>query len=283
MLTDFAIRPIDEWIRRVAPAVAVTCVACVAAPAHAAQLQLEDDCSFVVDVPGIFSTSHLNYSARSGTIFTSDQDGKFCGPVTATTPLGDTTQNECFVVTNGQLISGAWSNKISSSTCTLSDASKIDVVFDESLSTRYGGTGPSTLRGQAFLRTVGGDVKTCAGRDVLLVPASAYFDELIRKVGSGVNVEADRRALALIRKSICDAQGNFQFAQLPVGQWYVIAKVTWGVPHTEERKKRTDPLTALIFGAHRAPSVDEQGGTLLQSVDLQPGDNQALLTDRDLR
>ena len=39
-------------------------------------------------------------------------------------------------------------------------------------------TGNCNLEGQAFLKTKGGDVKTCAGEEVILMPYNAYTQEL---------------------------------------------------------------------------------------------------------
>ncbi len=39
--------------------------------------------------------------------------------------------------------------------------------------------GNNTIKGQAFLRTIGGYIRTCAGYDVLLVPFSSYAKERI--------------------------------------------------------------------------------------------------------
>jgi len=143
----------------------------------------------------------------------------------------------------------------------------------------WSGSGPATLRGQAFLRTVGGDVKTCAGQDVYLVPGNSYDNEAMLSHGHAV---LDPAAFHYWRKSICDAQGNFTFTGLPARRWYVGATVKWGVPHIESPGERPGPLTALILGIPPAPQVDQQGGELLTAVMLEPGENQILLTDRDL-
>ena len=42
------------------------------------------------------------------------------------------------------------------------------------------GGGPANLKGQAFLRTVGGDVKTCAGAMVILFPCEIHRGEARR-------------------------------------------------------------------------------------------------------
>jgi hypothetical protein len=127
----------------------------------------------------------------------------------------------------------------------------------------YSGAGPATLNGQAFLKTVGGDVKTCAGNQVLLVPATAYMDEVIVHTRAGQTLtNKDPRATQFTRVGTCDASGKFVFNQIPPRKWYIVVKVTWGIP-TE-------------YG------IDSQGGEMMQAVDLKPGVNETILTDKDL-
>jgi hypothetical protein len=268
-------------IFRLAVLVAISLVGATSQSFAARQLLLDGDCNFVVDVPGIFSTSHLEFRAQKGTTYTENEDGKFCGQDTMSTPMGDATSENCYEVNSGRFISGSHSNKVSSSTCTLSDANRLQTAFSPADFAPWSGAGPATLHGQAFLRTVGGDVKTCAGSDVLLLPATPYVDEMIAKGAAGE--KADSRALSLIRHTICDAQGNFSFAGLPAQRWYVLTKVTWGIPHIEYPGERPGLIGSLLLGIPSPPLTDEQGGELLQAVALQPGENQAFLTDRDRR
>jgi len=262
-------------------AVAVFSLVAMTVSSSAAQLEFENDCDFIVEVPGIFSSSHP-YHARKGTVLSESDDHKFCGTLTASTPIGDTQAEECFAVSNGKLISGRFSNKVTSSNCALSDAGRFAALAPTDFAL-WSGPGPSNLHGQAFLKTVGGDVKTCAGEDVLLLPATPYIDELLAKETAGVTAKPDSRAVSLIRRTICDAQGNFSFSRLPAQRWYVLTKVTWGVPHIDQPGERPGPITSLLLGIPPAPSTDQQGGELFQAVPLEPGDNQVFLTDRDQR
>lgn len=231
-------------------------------PAFAAKLLMKGDCEFVVDSPGIFGSSHLKYSVLGGTVFAQNGDGKYCGTTTMDTPFGPGSNDSCFVVENGQLISAVWGNKVSSSSCTLVEAT-IFATLDATQAAAFAGTGTANLHGQAFLKTVGGDVKTCAGEEVTLMPGLPYFDEFVAKSRSGLDLHADQRAMDLVRHTICDAQGNFAFTGLPSQRWYIVTTVTWDVPQ-------------VGFGG-----MDRQGGQLLQSINLHAGDNQSFLTSRD--
>src|SRR5690348_10625074 len=79
--------------------------------------------------------------------------------------------------------------------------------------------GTGTIMGQAFMKTVGGDVKTCAGNTVQLVPASAYTREMTAAARAGASAWANRdpRLTQYIRSTKCDAQGNFSFNAVPGG------------------------------------------------------------------
>jgi len=249
-------------------------------PAIASQLVIRSDCKIVVGYPGLSAAKPLNYSALKGAVFAQNSEGKFCGTATVDTPFGLRTTNACFGVANGQLISGMWNIPVSSSNCVLVDDPTIQAA-DEPQISAYAGAGPANLRGQAFLKTVGGDVKTCAGEEVLLMPVLPYFDNMIANASSGQkDLQIDQHAMSLMRKSMCDAQGNFAFTGLPAKKWYVVTLVTWGVPHIEQPGERPG-LIGLLLGFHGPPDIDKQGGGLLQTIDLHPGDNQTFLTDRD--
>ena len=113
--------------------------------------------------------------------------------------------------------------------------SKSDIVW-------FDGAGDGTLEGSAFLRTKGGTVKTCAGYDVQLLPYSSYAAERMRFIyGSETSghLFGPRRAWKFnpdepdfyksLKKTVCNANGEFQYKGLPAGDYYIIAKVTWDI------------------------------------------------------
>lgn len=261
---------------------AMGCATLLAFPgsAVASQLIAKSNCNLVVDVPGIIGSSHLKYRIAAGALFNQSKDGRYCGSATMDTPFGPASGDECYVVADGQLISGSHGNKVSSSDCTLGEAAAMNASFDAKLAATYVGTGPANLHGQAFLKTVVGDVKTCAGEFVYILPGMPYVEEVIKKLHDGVDVRMDERAKSLARQTVCDAQGNFTFTGLPAHRWVIATQVKWGVPHIEQPGENPGPI-GLLFGMHGPPAVDEQGGELMQAIDLQPGDNQAFLTSRD--
>lgn len=131
--------------------------------------------------------------------------------------------------------------------------------------------GRNTITGQAILRTRGGDVKSCAGLEASLIPYSPYSAERIA-VTYGAGEEGfggrERRPFTpdpaayhnTIRRTICDAQGNFRFSNLPDGRYFVLVEVSWDA----------------VQGGYY-PYLAQQGGTMMSRVDLRDGEERQLL------
>lgn len=106
----------------------------------------------------------------------------------------------------------------------------------------FGQPGTNTIKGNAVLRTVGGDVRTCAGLDANLVPVSSHSEERFRLMygdtstgylaaRSGFQFASTDPEYARHSRSIrCDSEGDFIFDKLPDGEYFVTARVVWGVP-----------------------------------------------------
>lgn len=133
--------------------------------------------------------------------------------------------------------------------------------------------GTNTVRGSALLRTVGGEVRTCGGLSVQMIPDVPYSRERIMhlygKLGSGFQPASAAQAGGIIfmgesheytqvgRRTVCDAQGNFRFENVPDGDWFVVAEVVWGVPYSGY--------------------VSPQGGRLMQQVTVADGETRELI------
>ena len=211
-----------------------------------------------------------------------DGANTYCGQVEMRAPpYGWLPANLCVAEGDGKLVAAPQSDKIVQSDCSVNDPTRFATPYrDADFAPR---SGKDTLHGQVFLKTVGGDAKTCAENNVLLAPANAYMDELMTRERENFTAKPDPRVIGQFRQTICDAQGNFTFASVPSARWYVITSVIWGVPHIEQPGERGGPITSLIFGIAPPPETDRQEGEMLQEVTLQAGDNQAFLTDRDRR
>lgn len=140
----------------------------------------------------------------------------------------------------------------------------ITTAFDPAEIEWFQRPGDNVIRGNAVLRTVGGDAKTCAGLDVHLVPVSTYATERFRAIyGSAEGglqpartpvqlSPADPRYEAFRRSTRCDSDGDFVFSGLPDGSYFVTAPVIWGV--------------------HNGYFTEKQGGYVMQRVAVAGGE-----------
>ena len=92
--------------------------------------------------------------------------------------------------------------------------------------------GTGSIKGQAFARTNGGEVRSCAGLQVVLVPSTPYTDALDAAASEGTqqfatHPEAFDRYRRLSRG---DSVGGFEFDKLPAGAWYIECRLTWLIP-----------------------------------------------------
>ena len=128
----------------------------------------------------------------------------------------------------------------------------------------YQGTGDSVVSGQAFLRQNGGGVVTCAGSQVMLLPATPYFREVIalsRRDRPMPSLPGD--ALAFTKSTTCDAQGNFRFSNVPNNRWIVVTLVSWNVAHVEQggllssevETSGAQPMEILLTDRHRVSGI----------------------------
>lgn len=91
--------------------------------------------------------------------------------------------------------------------------------------------GSESLSGQAFLTTVGGDVKVAAGQNVMLMPKTSYTDAIynFQSVGIAYNTP-DSRYAKYTKMVQADAQGKFTFNDIAPGKYYVETMIMWYRP-----------------------------------------------------
>ncbi len=119
------------------------------------------------------------------------------------------------------------------------------------------------------MRTRGGDVKICAGFEARILPKSAYSTERLTKIyGSPDGGYRNSYAIptldpapaafdAPMRKTTCDSQGNFEFTNLPDGDYFVGSTVTWSAPGQ--------------YG------LSQQGGWIMLPVSLKGGETKSIV------
>lgn len=121
--------------------------------------------------------------------------------------------------------------------------------------------GRNSVGGDAFMRTRGGQVITCAGGPVRLLPVAEYtrtfvLDTFGSAEGGAVRLEkADKRwgwvdanAFRYFPETRCNSRGEFTFPGLPDGSYYVIARVTWEALGGEPQGGEIARLVRLIGG-----------------------------------
>lgn len=106
---------------------------------------------------------------------------------------------------------------------------KRNVAFSEEMFAPSLAKGTATISGQAFLKTRSGEVKFGAGNEVVCVPVNEYTNETqMRGVVNGENLESPPPAYFKYRRTvIADGNGNFEFKELPAGEYYVSCIIRW--------------------------------------------------------
>jgi len=99
--------------------------------------------------------------------------------------------------------------------------------------------GTGKILGSAVIQTAGGIPRTCAGKEVNLIPVSAYSSERMYGIYGGVskgfvptsaqrwNIVRNVAYESSVRKATCDAQGSFEFDELPSGSYFINTTVIW--------------------------------------------------------
>lgn len=118
--------------------------------------------------------------------------------------------------------------------------------------------GTAIVKGQAFLKTRGGDVKTAAGNEVLLNPVTSYSNQWYEQHylrGNNLDPgEADKRLRNYIQKTTADAEGRFIFKDVPKGNYYLTTTVIWEAP--------------TGYGGSLMP----QGGLVVKEISINDGE-----------
>ena len=129
--------------------------------------------------------------------------------------------------------------------------------------------GNNTIKGSALLRQAGGGVITCAGNDVAIKPYTEYGSERITALyGNNVNgfkniirriklEEAPQQYWKFGKGKPCNAQGFFEFNNLPDGTYFITTTIVWSI--TQHRKS---------------------GGSLMQKVEVSGGETKEIVLSR---
>jgi len=117
--------------------------------------------------------------------------------------------------------------------------------------------------GQAFLKTRGGDVKMAAGNGVRLSPVTSYSLERLQVAEQGGSMEDyDPRLDQYVMDTTADAQGRFEFKNVPPGDYFLSTVVTWEAPV-----------------GYRGALV-RQGGPIVKRITVKNGEEQQIILTR---
>lgn len=105
--------------------------------------------------------------------------------------------------------------------------------------------GHAIVRGQAFSKTVGGDVKYGAGNTIRLFPNSDYSAQCIRIINTS-DSHCVERLRPYSRTALADAEGRFEFADLAPGSYLLTTVITWGVPGPYGIQTTGGVVTAIV-------------------------------------
>ena len=122
--------------------------------------------------------------------------------------------------------------------------------------------GKNTIKGSAFLRTRGGEVRTCAGLQARIIPSGEVTDAFVHRAYGSISGGMSRRTTwaalpfdEFSQMTTCNIQGEFEFIGLPDGRYYVTAVVSWEA-----------------VGGSYTPNLQQQGGTIATAVTLAGGE-----------
>jgi hypothetical protein len=94
--------------------------------------------------------------------------------------------------------------------------------------------GTARLEGQAFTKTIGGELRYAAGNDIAIRPDTFYVHDALYFRSyhrTGENIITSTPNLNFLedytRKTTGDGEGRFIFEQLPAGKYVVTATITW--------------------------------------------------------
>lgn len=138
------------------------------------------------------------------------------------------------------------------------------IPFPEAEYKKLASTGTAIVKGQAFLKTRGGDVKTAAGNEVILNPVTSYSNQWyeVGYLQGKPMTEYDPRLNLYVRKQVADGDGRFTFKNVPAGDYYVTALVLWEAP----------------VGYHG--SLVQQGGFISKKIAVKEGEEIEIILTR---
>jgi hypothetical protein len=134
--------------------------------------------------------------------------------------------------------------------------------------------GSYKVAGTAAFKRDDGQVLTCAGQDVLLLPLTGYTMELSKLLesGQGFPPNYERRARKYQHKATCNADGKFSIGAIPSANWLVATHVSW----TDNSTVSSIPWVGGWFGG-----PTNAGGWLFREIKVHDADTFVALGNDD--
>lgn len=101
-------------------------------------------------------------------------------------------------------------------------------------------TGKNTIKGSALMRKANGEIVTCAGTKILLLPSVPYSAERVQAIYGNVEqgyVPLYARPIEFIpensnyaksgRETVCNVQGQFIFENVKDGEYFIYSHISW--------------------------------------------------------
>ncbi|MCF7971812.1 MAG: hypothetical protein K9L22_11700 [Methylococcaceae bacterium] len=142
--------------------------------------------------------------------------------------------------------------------------------------------GLNKVTGQAFLRQKGGDIVTCAGEIVTLHPNTDYFNYVYSISEHYIKHKQFENEASLVKQTKCDAQGDFEFYNVPEGEWVIKTTVQWEIFWVND--VYSPPINVGDFhlpSSHNTYSMNsQQGGVLALDVVVKDDEpNKFIITE----
>jgi len=141
--------------------------------------------------------------------------------------------------------------------CTANNVIMSRIPFPEAEYLRFQAPGSGVVRGKVYIMAQGGDAVVAQRNRVILNPVTSYSLQWYEEARLKHPMEdPDPRLRRYVREVIADADGRFEFTNVPAGDYYLSAPLAWEAP----------------WPVHRNSSVMPQGGFIVRKVAVHEGD-----------
>lgn len=133
--------------------------------------------------------------------------------------------------------------------------------------------GNGHITGEAFLKAMNGDIHYASGNHVHLNPVTSYttrwFDQCLVAKACGKRIpDPDPVMVKFRRVTTADSNGQFEFNNLPAGDYYIFTSVTWVI----------QTGTLVLYGVP-IPITSTQGGVIAKKITVtETEDTRIILT-----